>query len=336
MKALITGITGQDGSYLAEFLLSRGYEVHGTMRISSKDNLDNIGHISQRLHLHRVDLLNQLAILDLITEVRPDEIYNLAAITAPDSDWDMPELYGQYNALAVVRLLDAVRKVKPNTKIFQASSFAMLPTSELPLNEESQTCPDSPAAVAKQYAHAMAKSYRDRYGMKIWTGILFEHTSPRRDTRFITRKITSAAAKIKLGLQEKLHLDNLSMTRDWGFAGDYVRAFWMMLQHPTPDDYIIATGAAHTIEEFCQLAFDTVDLDWRDYVVVKNDVIMPGKKDVRIGDASYARRNLLWEPELSFERLVGIMVEADLERLTLKNRLSTYLMQNEKTEESFV
>lgn len=336
MKALITGITGQDGSYLAEFLLSRGYEVHGTMRITSKDNLDNIGPIAHRLHLHRIDLLNQLAILDLINEVQPDEIYNLAAITSPDTDWEMPELYGQYNALGVVRLFDAVRKVTPETKIFQASSFEMLLSSEEPLTEQSETRPGNPAAVAKQYAHSMAKSYRDRYGMNIWTGILFEHTSPRRDTRFITRKITRAAAKIKLGLQEKLHLDTLSMTRDWGFAGDYVRAFWMMLQHPTPDDYIIATGNAHTIEEFCELAFDTVDLDWRDHVVVKNDAMAPANKDVRIGNASYARRTLLWEPELSFERLVGMMVEADLERLTLKNRLSTYLMQNEKTEESIV
>lgn len=336
MKALITGITGQDGSYLAEFLLSRGYEVHGTLRISSKDNLDNIGHIADRLHLHRVDMLNQLAILDLIDQVRPDELYNLAAITAPDSDWNMAELYGQYNALGIVRLLDAVRKIKPEIKFFQASSFEMLPASETPLNEQSETCPDSPAAVAKQYAHSMAKTYRERYGLNIWTGILFEHTSPRRDARFITRKITKAAAKIKLGLQEKLQLDSLAITRDWGFAGDYVRAFWMMLQHRTPDDYVIATGQAHSIEEFCRLAFETVDLDWQDYVVITGNAAATAKKDIRIGDASYARRNLLWEPELPFERLVGMMVEADLERLTLRNRLSTYLMQNEKTEENLV
>jgi GDPmannose 4,6-dehydratase len=334
MKALITGITGQDGSYLAEFLLSRGYEVHGTLRLSTKDNLDNIGHIAKRLHLHRIDMLDQMALLDLIDRVRPNEIYNLAAITAPDTDWDMAELYGQYNALGVVRLLDAVRKVNPDIKFFQASSYEMLARSEKPLNESSDTRPDTPAAVAKQYAHSMVKSYRTKYKMNISTGILFEHTSPRRDTRFITRQITQAAAKIKLGLQEKLQLETLAVTRDWGFSGDYVRAFWMMLQHATPGDYVVATGQAHTLEEFCKLAFDTVDLDWQDHIVIKQPEMISTKKDIRIGDASFVRRQLLWEPEIQFERLVGMMVEADLERLTLKNRLSTYLLQNEELEET--
>ncbi len=334
MKALITGITGQDGSYLAEFLLSRGYEVHGTLRLSTKDNLDNIGHIAKRLHLHRIDMLNQMALLDLIDQVRPSEIYNLAAITAPDTDWEMAELYGQYNALGVVRLLDAVRKVDSKIKFFQASSYEMLSPSEDPLNEESDTRPTTPAAVAKQYAHSMVKSYREKYNMNICTGILFEHTSPRRDVRFTTRQITQAAAKIKLGLQDKLQLDSLSITRDWGFSGDYVRAFWMMLQHATPDDYVVATGESHTLKEFCKLTFDTVDLDWQDHVIIKQPDMFVGKKDIRIGDSSYARRTLLWEPEVPFERLVGMMVEADLERLTLKNRLSTYLLHNEELEET--
>ncbi|MCK5126016.1 MAG: GDP-mannose 4,6-dehydratase [candidate division Zixibacteria bacterium] len=333
MKALITGITGQDGSYLAEFLLSRGYEVHGTMRISTKDNFDNIGPIKNRLKLHRLDMLNQLSLIKLIEQIQPDEIYNLAAVTAPGKDWDMAELYAEFNGISVIRLLEATRRIKPDTRIFQASSYEMLASSDKPLTESSPSRPLTPGAAAKQFGHWIAKSYREKYGLNIWTGILFEHTSPRHDNRFITRQIAQAAAKIKLGLQENLTLDNLTLTKDWGFAGDYVRAFWMMLQHPVPDDYIIATGLEYNIEEFCQLAFDTVDLDWQDFVKIKHPN-MPINKTMQIGDASHARRNLMWEPEVSFDQLVGMMVEADLERLTLKNRLSAYLIKNEQPEGS--
>ena len=332
MKALITGITGQDGSYLAEFLLSRGYEIHGTLRLSSKDNLDNIGHISSRLHLHRIDLLSQLSLIQLIDQVQPDEIYHLAALTEPGADWQMPELFAQYNALSIVRLLEAVKSVRPATRFFQASSCEMLEGSAAPLDEGSRQAPLTPGSAAKQYAHWTAKSYRDKYGMPISTGILFPHTSPRRDTRFITRRITQAAAKIKLGLQEKLTLPSVTLSKDWGFAGDFVRAFWMMLQHPVPDDYIVATGQEHTLEDFCRLAFDTVDLDWQDHVTIKPGDRAEKIQEKRIGNPSKARRELLWEPEVSFDRLVGMMVEADLERFTLKNRLSSYMLNNNKLE----
>jgi len=315
MKAIITGITGQDGSYLAEFLLSRGYDVHGTVRPSSEPPTQRINHIIHRLHLHPADLTDQLSLIRLIDEIKPSEIYNLAGHTQPGIGWMHPVLCGEVHALSAVRLLEAIRLVDSNIRFFQASSAEMFGrAAEWPQTEQTPFLPISPFGAAKLYAHWMTVAYRHKYGLKASCGILFDHESPRRSEDFVTRKITRAAARIKLGLQEKLVLHDLDMRRDWGFAGDFVRSFWMMLQHSTPDDFVIATGRTHSLEDFCRLAFDTVDLDWRDYVRVEHPQVDPASTHARQGDTSYARRKLLWEPEVSFETMIGMMVEADLER----------------------
>ena len=314
MKAIITGITGQDGSYLAEFLLSRGYEVHGTVRHSSSPRLERIHHIVHRLQLHPADLLDQMSLINLIEDVRPNEIYNLAAHTQPGIGWKHPVVCAQVHALGATRLLEAIRLVDSDIRFFQASSSEMFGlVTECPQTEQTSFHPSSPFGIAKLYAHWMTVAYRHQYGLKTCCGILFDHESPRRSEDYVTRKITRAAARIKLGLQEKLTLDSLDMRRDWGFAGDYVRSFWMMLQHAIPDDYVIATGRTRSLEDFCRCAFEAVQLDWRDHVRVRTHQVDSMPAFSRQGDTSHARRKLLWEPEVSFEEMVRIMVESDLE-----------------------
>jgi GDPmannose 4,6-dehydratase len=331
MKAIITGITGQDGSYLAEFLLSRGYEVHGTVRHSSGEQFERISHIIDRLHIHQADLLDQLSIIHLIEEIRPDEVYNLAAYLPPTGGWHQPITCSLLNAQVVIRILEAIRLIDLKIGFFQASTAAMFgQPAESPQNEQTPFYPDSPYGAAKLYAHWTTVNYRNRYGVKTCSGILFDHESPRRSLEFITRRITHAAARIKLGLQDKLILDTLDVNRDWGFAGDYVRSFWMMLQQPTPDDYVIASGKTHSLEDFCRAAFAAANLDWRDYVVIENPFNRPTKSYPLKGDTSRARRKLLWEPEISFEETIKMMVEADMARHSFTNRLRADLEREEK------
>lgn len=330
MKAIITGITGQDGSYLAEFLLSRGYEVHGIVRHSSAEKYDRINHITDRIQIHQADLFDQLSIISLIDEIRPDEIYNLAAQATPKSGWDQPVGCALLNALSVVRLLEAVRIIDSNIKFFQASSAEMFGQPDIsPQNENTPFNPQSPYATAKHYAHRMTVNYRERYGLKASTAILYDHESPRRSIEFLTRQVTRAAARIKLGLQEKLILETLELNRDWGFAGDFVRAFWMMLQRPDPDDYIIATGTVHSLEEFVEKSFAAVNLNWRDYVLVKKNNRHPSRDYPLRGDTTRARRRLLWEPEISFDEVIKMMVDADLARHSFTNRLRADLTRGE-------
>lgn len=324
MKALITGITGQDGSYLAEFLLSRGYDVHGTVRPSSQDRFDRINHILHRLHLYPADLLDQLSLIQLIAKVRPEEIYNLVSPPVADGGWRQPAMSAEVGGLGVIRLLEAVRMVDPTIRFFYASAAEIYgrPT-EYPQTERTPFRPITPLGIAKLHGHLVTAAYRDKYNLKASSGILFDHESPRRGRDRITRTITRAAAAVKLGLQEKLVLPTLALRRDWGYAGDYVRAFWMMLQHQTADDYVIATGQLHDLEDFCRAAFGAAGLDWRDHVEVDASIETPPETIPLLGDASRARHDFLWEPEVSFEAMVSLMVEAELERLSPKHRLDT-------------
>ncbi len=322
MKAIITGITGQDGSYLAEFLLSRGYDIHGTFRPASLDRFDRINQIIHRVHLHPVDMTDQVALIHLVEQVYPDEIYHLAAPSGISGGWRQPILTCDMISLGVVRLLEAIRMVNPQIRFFQAASAEMYGCpDEYPQTEKTPFVPVTPSGAAQLYAYRLTAAYREKYGLNASCGILFDHESPRRRQDHITRLITRAAAGVKLGLQEKLVVESLALRRDWGYAGDYVRAFWMMLQHPMPDDYVVATGQAHDLEEFCRVAFAAADLDWRDYVEVKNDGETAWPMAPLLGDASRARRKLLWGPEVSFEEMITIMVEAELERLSPKHRL---------------
>jgi GDPmannose 4,6-dehydratase len=324
MKALITGITGQDGSYLAEFLLSRGYEVHGTVRLSSQDRCDRINHILHRLHLYPADLMDQLSLIQLIAKVRPEEIYNLACPSAADGGWRQPALTAEVAGLGAIRLLEAIRMADPTIRFFQASAADIYGRPvEYPQTEKTVFGPVTPFGIAKLYAHLAVAAYREKYGLLACCGILFDHESPRRGRHHITRVITQAAAAVKLGLQEKLVVDTLALRRDWGYAGDYVRAFWMMLQHPTADDYVIATGQLHDLEDFCRAAFAAADLDWRDYVEVQPSADVAAETAPLLGDSTRARRKLLWEPEVAFEEMIKLMVEAELERLSPKHRLET-------------
>lgn len=323
MKAIIFGITGQDGSYLAEFLLSRGYEVHGITRQTSGDQYDRINHIIHRLNIHKADLSDQISLIQILEKIRPDEIYNLAAFSLPATGWKQPELCGQINALAVVRILEAIRLVDPDIKFFQASSREIFgQPAESPQTEMTPVQPESPHGISKLYSQLMVKSYREKYGLHACCGILYDHDSPRRNPECTTRKITHAAARIKLGLQKRLHLSNLALRRDWGFAGDYVRVFWMMLQYPTPDDYIVASGHSHNLEDYCRHAFSAVDLDWHDYVIIDDDeASKPAETSLLLGNTGKARRKLLWEPEVSFKDMIKMMVDVDIARLAPKNRL---------------
>ena len=321
MKALITGITGQDGSYLAEFLLEKGYEVYGMVRRSSTETFDRIAHIKDRLTLIQADLLDQVSLMKMLEEVRPDEIYNLAAMSFVPTSWTQPVLTGEFTAIGVTRLLEAIRQICPTAKCYQASSSEMFGmVREVPQKETTPFHPRSPYGVAKAYGHHITVNYRESYGLFAVSGILFNHESPRRGKEFVTRKISDAVAQIKLGLAKKLPMGNVEAKRDWGFAGDYVRAMWMMLQQDHAEDYVIATGTNHSVKEFLELAFSSVGLHWEDYVVTDPKLLRPAEVDHLLGDSSKAKKMLGWKPEVDFKGLVHMMVEADLARYKAQMR----------------
>ncbi|MCZ7593379.1 MAG: GDP-mannose 4,6-dehydratase [Kiritimatiellae bacterium] len=317
MKALITGITGQDGSYLAEFLLEKGYEVYGVVRRSSTETHERIEQIRDRVNLVQGDLLDEISLVRMMNEIQPNEIYNLAAQSFVHTSWHQPLLTGEFTALGVTRVLDAMRIACPNAKFYQASSSEMFGAAKPPQNEDTVFHPRSPYAVAKVYGHYITMNYRESYKLFAVSGILFNHESPRRGKEFVTRKITDAVARIKNGLQKELRMGNLDAKRDWGFAGDYVKAMWLMLQQKEPDDYVIATGESHSVREFLQLAFDHVGLNWEDYVVVDPKFLRPAEVDFLMGDPSKAMSKLGWKPDVTFEGLVKMMVDADMERIKL-------------------
>ena len=317
MKALITGITGQDGSYLAELLLEKGYEVFGMVRRSSTEPFDRIAHIKDKLNLIQADLLDQLSIMNLIEESNPDEVYNLAAQSFVPISWTQPVLTGEYDALGVTKILEAIRHIDKKIRFYQASSSEMFgKVVETPQRESTPFYPRSPYGVAKVYGHWITINYRQSYDMHASSGILFNHESPRRGLEFVTRKISYSVAKIKLGQQNKLKLGNLDSRRDWGFAGDYDKAMWMMLQQDKPDNFVIATGATHSVREFVEAAFGCVDLDYNDFVEVDQNLYRPAEVNLLQGDASHAREKLGWEPTITFKGLVEMMVKADLELLS--------------------
>jgi len=321
MKALITGITGQDGSYLAELLLEKGYQVFGMVRRASTENFDRINHIRDKIHLRQADLLDQLSMIRLIEECRPDELYNLAAQSFVPTSWHQPMLTGEFNALGVTKLLEAVRLVNTKIKFYQASSSEMFgKVREVPQTEKTPFYPRSPYGVAKVYAHWITVNYRESYDIFAVSGILFNHESPRRGLEFVSRKITDGAARIKLGLSEKLYLGNLEAKRDWGYAGDYVRAMWLMLQQKTPEDFVIATGRNHSVRDLAHIAFSHLGLKYQDYVEVDPQLVRPAEVDVLLGDSSNAKKKLGWQPEVSLEQLVEMMVDADMERLSSGGR----------------
>jgi GDPmannose 4,6-dehydratase len=316
-RALITGITGQDGSYLAELLLDRGYEVFGALRRSSTANLWRIEHLLDRVHLRPADLLDQLSLIRLFADVRPQEVYNLAAMSFVPASWDQPMLTGEFNAQGVTRVLEAIRHVDPSIRLYQASSSEMYgKVREVPQTEDTPFYPRSPYGVSKVFGHYITVNYRESYGMFACSGILFNHESPRRGLEFVTRKVTDGVARIKLGLMDSLKLGNLDARRDWGFAGDYVRAMWLMLQQDTPGDYVIATGESHSVRELVQAAFGHAGLNWEDHVTIDPTLIRPAEVDLLVGDASRATKALGWSPSVSFPQLVAMMVDADLERLS--------------------
>ena len=314
-KAIITGITGQDGSYLAEFLLEKGYAVHGLVRRASTESFERIEHLTDRITLHQADLLDQLSIIDVMKEVRPNEVYNLAAQSFVPTSWKQPVLTGEFTAIGVTRVLEAIRLLDPKgIRFYQASSSEMFgKVRDVPQSEQTPFYPRSPYGVAKVYGHFITVNYRESYGMYCCSGILFNHEGPRRGREFVTRKITHAIARIKLGLQDKLCLGNLDAQRDWGYAGDYVRAMWLMLQQDRPEDYVIATGETHSVRELVETAFGCAELDWKKYVVQDPALIRPAEVDLLVGDPSKARRVLGWKPEVAFPELVRMMVRADLE-----------------------
>jgi GDPmannose 4,6-dehydratase len=319
--ALITGITGQDGSYLAELLLAKGYAVHGMVRRSSEEKYERIAHLRGRIHLHQGDLLDQYSLSSLLQAVKPDEVYNLAAQSFVPTSWSQPVLTGQYTALGVTKMLEAIRHTLPTARFYQASSSEMFgKVQAVPQTEETPFYPRSPYGVAKAYGHFITVNYRESFGLYAVSGILFNHESPRRGLEFVTRKVTHHAAAIKLGLMDTLPMGNLDAKRDWGFAGDYVDAMWRMLQQPTPEDFVIATGETHTVQELVELAFARVGLDWRRYVVTDPALVRPAEVDLLIGDARRAREKLGWEPKMRFRELVETMVDADLERLQSQGR----------------
>tara|TARA_S200000501_G_scaffold368046_1_gene405328 strand:+ start:5372 stop:6349 length:978 start_codon:yes stop_codon:yes gene_type:complete len=312
-KALITGITGQDGSYLAEALLKKGYEVVGMVRRSSTVNYERIAHIQGSIEFVNGDLLDQISLIDAIKLHEPDEIYNLAAQSFVQTSFGQPVLTGETTALSVTRMLDAIRIVDPNIRFYQASSSEMFgKVAEVPQTESTPFHPRSPYGVAKVYGHWITVNYRESYNLHASSGILFNHESPRRGLEFVTRKISYGVASIKLGLEEKLSLGNLDAKRDWGFAGDYVEAMWLMLQQKTPDDYVICSGMTHSVREFCDLAFSHLDLNYEEHVVVDERFFRPAEVDLLVGDYSKAKKILDWKPVTSFEDLVAMMVEADL------------------------
>jgi len=315
-RALITGITGQDGSYLAEFLLEQGYDVIGMIRRSSTVNFERIRHIQDRVTLTPGDLLDEVSLIHMLREHHPTEVYNLAAQSFVQTSFSQPVFTGEVTALGVTRLLDAIRIVDPDIRFYQASSSEMFgKVVETPQRETTPFYPRSPYGVAKVYGHWITVNYRESYGMHASSGILFNHESPRRGLEFVTRKISHGVARIALGLDRELRLGNLDAQRDWGYAGDYVRAMWLMLQQDQPGDYVVATGQTHSVRRFCELAFACAGLDYRNYVVVDERFFRPAEVDLLVGDPSRAREKLGWKPEVSFEQLVEMMVEADLRML---------------------
>jgi GDPmannose 4,6-dehydratase len=312
-RALITGITGQDGSYLAEFLLDRGYEVHGMVRRASTEKFDRIEHIRERMTLHQGDLLDHRSLVDALRAAKPDEIYNLAAMSFVAVSWIQPTLTAEFTGVGVTRMLEAMREASPEARFYQASSSEMFgKVREVPQTEKTPFYPRSPYGVAKVYGHHITVNYRESYGLHASSGILFNHESPRRGLEFVTRKISWHAAAIKRGLASELRLGNLDAERDWGFAGDYVRAMWLMLQQDEPDDYVIATGVAHSVRHCVEVAFEHAGVSIDDHVVIDPSFLRPAEVEHLIGDASKARSVLGWEPEVSFEELIRTMVDADL------------------------
>ena len=314
-RALITGITGQDGSYLADFLLDKGYTVFGMVRRTSTDTFERLEHIRHRLELRQADLLDQLSLIRMLEESQPHEVYNLAAQSFVPTSWNQPVLTAEFTALGVTRMLDAIRLVDPGIRFYQASSSEMFgKVRETPQTERTPFHPRSPYGVAKVYGHSITVNYRESYGLYACSGILFNHESPRRGLEFVTRKVTDGVARIKHGLAREVRLGNLDAHRDWGFAGDYVQAMWLMLQQERPDDYVVATGESHSVQELVELAFAATGLDWHEYVVVDPTFKRPAEVDVLLGDATKARQTLGWSPKVRFPELVRMMVEADLER----------------------
>ena len=321
-KALITGITGQDGSYLAEFLLEQGYQVIGMVRRTSTLNFQRIKHIQDRITLVQGDLLDEVSLMSVLREHRPDEVYNLAAQSFVQTSWQQPVFTGEVTALGVTRLLDAVRMTDGDIRFYQASSSEMFgKVQEVPQTEDTPFYPRSPYGVAKVYGHWITVNYRESYDLFACSGILFNHESPRRGLEFVTRKVTHSAASIKLGLADELLLGNLESRRDWGYAGDYVKAMWLMLQQDEPDDYVVGTGETHSVRELCETAFGLLDLDWQDYVVQDPQFYRPAEVDLLVSDPSKARRVLGWEPTVSFEELIRTMVDADLEALKANHNI---------------
>ena len=313
-RALITGITGQDGSYLAEFLLGKGYEVYGMVRRSSTINYERISHIQERLKLMQGDLLDQNSLIEALRVSEPAEVYNLGAQSFVPTSWNQPVLTGEFTALGVTRMLEAIRTVNPKIRFYQASSSEMFgKIRETPQDERTPLYPRSPYGVAKVYGHWITVNYRESYGIFCCSGILFNHESPRRGLEFVSRKVTSAAAKIKLGLQKELRMGNLDARRDWGFAGDYVEAMWLMLQQKEPEDYVIATGISHSVKDLIKVAFDHVGLDWEEYVVSDPKLFRPAEVDCLLGDPRKAKSILGWQPKVTFEKLIRMMVDADLQ-----------------------
>jgi len=315
-SALITGITGQDGSYLAEFLLSKGYKVFGLIRRTSILNFERIEHIQERIELISGDLLDQNSLINAIKESNPDEIYNLAAQSFVPASWKQPVFTGEATALGVARMLEAISAVSPKIKFYQASSSEMFgKVREVPQTEKTQFYPRSPYGVAKLYGHWITINYKESYNMFCCSGILFNHESPRRGLEFVTRKVSNTVAKIKLGLANELRLGNLEAKRDWGFAGDYVRAMWLMLQQDEPDDYVISTGITHSVKDLVQIAFNYVNLNWEDYVVIDQKFVRPAEVELLLGDSTKAKEKLGWKPEVNFKDLIKMMVDTDLKKI---------------------
>lgn len=312
--ALITGVTGQDGSYLAEFLLAQGYRVVGMVRRTSTETVGRVAHLLDQIEIVTGDLLDQLSLISIVDHYQPDEVYNLAAQSFVPTSWEQPVLTGEFTALGVTRMLEAVRLVKPDARFYQASSSEMFgKVREVPQTERTPFYPRSPYGVSKVYGHWITVNYRESYGLYAVSGILFNHESPRRGLEFVSRKVTHGVARIKEGLATTLSMGNLQAQRDWGFAGDYVRAMWLMLQRDHPDDYVIATGRTHTVERLCEIAFGAAGLNWRDHVVVDERYFRPAEVDLLVGDAEKARVELGWYPEVTFEQMIVDMVSADID-----------------------
>lgn len=315
-KALITGVTGQDGSYLAEFLLSKGYDVYGMVRRTSTIHYERIRHIQDKITLVQGDLSDQTSLTRAMSDIMPDEVYNLAAQSFVPTSWNQPAFTGDITGIGVTRMLESIHTVKPDTRFYQASSSEMFgKVQAVPQTEDTPFWPRSPYGVAKVYGHWITVNYRESYDMYAVSGILFNHESPRRGLEFVTRKVTYHTAKIKLGMANEIRLGNLDAQRDWGFAGDYVEAMWLMLQQDSPDDYVVATGKTHTVERLLDVAFNCVDLNWKDYVVQDPKFMRPAEVDLLIGSPAKAQAKLGWEPNVSFEQMIQMMVEADIERL---------------------